>query len=216
MATVDDNQSTPARASDQHVPDGLTTSQAARRQRVIRAALELAASGGYDAVQMRDVASRANVALGTIYRYFPSKDALLASGMVQWMADLEATVEAHPPSGGTAAERVMDVMRRALRAMDREPALTRAVIAALTAGDPVGVAALTDMIDSFARILLPAFPEGVDAGVEASTAKMLGHIWWSALVCWASGMGDMAWVAAELTEGTDLLLAPLDPGSVAG
>ena len=43
------------------------------------AALQLGADGGYDAVQMRDVAASAEVALGTIYRYFPSKDALLAA-----------------------------------------------------------------------------------------------------------------------------------------
>ena len=36
----------------------LTKSHLARRERVIRAALELAAEGGYDAVQMRDVAGR--------------------------------------------------------------------------------------------------------------------------------------------------------------
>ena len=40
----------------------LTKSQAARRERVIRAAQELASDGGYDAVQMRDVASRGEVA----------------------------------------------------------------------------------------------------------------------------------------------------------
>ena len=56
----------------------LTTSQAARRGRVIEAALTLGADGGYDAVQMRDVATTAGVALGTIYRYFSSKDHLLA------------------------------------------------------------------------------------------------------------------------------------------
>lgn len=206
MPTVDENH----RDGDGQPTSGLTRSQAARRQRVIRASLELAAVGGYDAVQMRDVAARAEVALGTIYRYFPSKDALLASGMVQWMADLEATVDADPPVGDTTAAKVMDVMRRALRAMDREPELTRSVIAALTSGDPAGVTALTGMIESFARILLPAFPEGVDQQVEASTAKMLGHIWWSAMVCWASGMGDMGWVSAELTEGVDLLVANLD------
>ena len=33
--------------------------------------------GGYDAVQMRTVAERADVALGTLYRYFPSKIHLL-------------------------------------------------------------------------------------------------------------------------------------------
>lgn len=183
----------------------LTESQVARRQRVVRAALELAAEGGYDAVQMRDVATHASVALGTIYRYFSSKDALLASAMVEWMADLEATVVAHPPQGDDTAARVMDIMSRALRTMEREQRLTRAVVTALTAGDPAGVDALTAMIEALARILRPAFPAEVDPDLEAAAAKMLGHVWWSALMCWANGMGDMNWVAAELTEAADLL-----------
>src|SRR5262245_62985647 len=110
----------------------LTKSQAARRERVIRAALELAAEGGYDAVQMRDVASRGQVALGTIYRYFASKDALLLSVMVLWLGDLEQRVTRHPPTGATTVDRIMDVLGRAVRSMDREPRLTRAVIGAMT------------------------------------------------------------------------------------
>ena len=57
----------------------MTTSQRERRDRVIDAAMQLAAEGGYDAVQMRDVATKADVALGTVYRYFGSKDPLLAA-----------------------------------------------------------------------------------------------------------------------------------------
>ena len=85
--------------------DALTKSQAARRQRVLVAALELGADGGYDAVQMRDVAASAEVALGTIYRYFPSKDALLAAAMVEWMEDLERRVTTKAPRGDTTVER---------------------------------------------------------------------------------------------------------------
>ena len=55
----------------------LARSQAARRRRVIDATLELAAGGGFDGVQMRDVAAEAGVALGTVYRYFESKERLL-------------------------------------------------------------------------------------------------------------------------------------------
>ena len=40
---------------------------AARRGRVLQAALKLGAEGGYDAVQMRDVAARAQVALGIFF-----------------------------------------------------------------------------------------------------------------------------------------------------
>src|SRR3954447_24187877 len=106
--------------------DQLTRGQAARRQRVIRAALDLAAEGGYDAVQMRDVAQRGQVALGTIYRYFSSKDHLLAAALVEWVNDLEQRVSLRPPRGGTIADNMVDILRRATRAMEREPELSAA------------------------------------------------------------------------------------------
>jgi TetR/AcrR family transcriptional regulator, cholesterol catabolism regulator len=183
----------------------LTKSQAARRERVIRAALELAAEGGYDAVQMRDVASRGEVALGTIYRYFPSKDALLLSVMVQWLGDLEQRVTRHPPTGATTVDRIMDVLGRAVRSMDREPRLTRAVIAAMTAGDPASVDAIGDVTQAMARIMEAAFPDDVDPALEATAAKVLGHVWWSATISWANGMGDGDWVVAELRQASELI-----------
>ena len=51
----------------------------------IDAAMALGLDGGYDAVQMRDVAARADVAMGTVYRYFTSKDHLLAATLVYWV-----------------------------------------------------------------------------------------------------------------------------------
>lgn len=188
----------------------LTKSQAARRERVVRAALALGADGGYDAVQMRDVATRAEVALGTIYRYFPSKDALLAAVMVEWLGDLEKRVMQHPPSGGTTVERIMHVLVRALRSMAREPNLTRSVVAAMTAGDPAGVDAMLEVTDTIARIMRSAFPSDVDPAVEASAAKALGHVWWSATIAWANGMGDMDWVAGELEEAAHLIADRFD------
>jgi TetR/AcrR family transcriptional regulator, cholesterol catabolism regulator len=183
----------------------LTKSQAARRERVIRAALELAAEGGYDAVQMRDVAARGQVALGTIYRYFPSKDALLLSVMVQWLGDLEQRVTRHPPTGATTVDRIMDVLGRAVRSMDREPRLTRAVIAGMTAGDPASVDAIGEVTRAMARIMEAAFPEDVDPALEAAAAKVLGHVWWSATISWANGMGDGDWVVAELRQASELI-----------
>jgi TetR/AcrR family transcriptional regulator, cholesterol catabolism regulator len=183
----------------------LTRSQAARRERVIRAALDLGAEGGYDAVQMRDVATRADVALGTIYRYFPSKDALLLGVMVHWLGDLEQRVTRRPPAGATTVERIMDVLERALRSMDRQPMLTTAVIGAMTSGEPASVDAIGEVTSTMARIMRSAFPDDVDPAVEASAAKALGHVWWSATISWANGMGDIRWVAAELREAAELI-----------
>jgi AcrR family transcriptional regulator len=51
---------------------------AAREQAILAAALSLAGEGGMQAVQIAAVAKRANIAAGTVYRYFPSKTDLVA------------------------------------------------------------------------------------------------------------------------------------------
>ncbi|MDT5196292.1 MAG: TetR/AcrR family transcriptional regulator, cholesterol catabolism regulator, partial [Mycobacterium sp.] len=43
--------------------------QRERRKRILDATLAIASKGGYEAVQMRAVAERADVAVGTLYRY---------------------------------------------------------------------------------------------------------------------------------------------------
>ena len=158
----------------------LTPSQAARRERVLRTALELGATGGYDAVQMRDVASSAGVALGTIYRYFESKDHLLAAAMVEWVADLERRVGQRPPKGDSVAERVMDVLARATRAMEREPRLSEAVVTALMSPDKGAAACQQAVAGSMTRILAPALGSDFDPALRADMTRTLGHVWFSA------------------------------------
>lgn len=60
-----------------------SAAQRDRRRRILDATIELASLGGFDAVQMRSVAERADVALGTLYRYFPSKIHLLVSALAR-------------------------------------------------------------------------------------------------------------------------------------
>ena len=117
----------------------LTRAQQARRQRVIDAAMALGLEGGYEAVQMRDVAARADVAMGTVYRYFTSKDHLLAATLVHWVEMLDTRIGQHPPRGDHPADRVLDVLDRALRAMGRQPKLVAAVFTSLSSPDPAAV-----------------------------------------------------------------------------
>src|SRR5262249_16864542 len=60
----------PARNPTEQPASQLARSQHARRERILAAVLELAREGGYDAVQVREVAARAHVALRTIYNYY--------------------------------------------------------------------------------------------------------------------------------------------------
>ncbi len=186
--------------------DTLTASQAARRERVLRAALDLGASGGYDAVQMRDVAASAGVALGTIYRYFSSKDHLLAAAMVAWTHDLERRVGQRPPKGDTVAERVVDVLRRATRAMEKEPKLSEAVVTALLSPDRGAAACQEDVSATMTRILSQALGEDFDPAFKRQVTRTLGHVWFSALIGWVNGWSGMEKVADEVEIATHLIL----------
>lgn len=53
--------------------------RAARRDDIVRAGRSLLRDDGLAALQMRDVARRAGVGLGTVYTYFPTKEALYAA-----------------------------------------------------------------------------------------------------------------------------------------
>jgi len=102
-------------------PNALARNQAARRRRVLDAAVRLAERGGFETVQMRDVAAEASVALGTVYRYFTSKERLLLEAMVEQVRTLAERVDEAPPVGTTSAERVVDVLARATASLQRHP-----------------------------------------------------------------------------------------------
>jgi AcrR family transcriptional regulator len=167
--------------------------------------MALAAEGGYDAVQMRDVAAGAGVALGTIYRYFTSKDQLLAAAMVDWLGQLEQEVGRRPARGDTAAERVVDVVRRASRTLGRNPRLTAALVTAVAAPDPDVVAFHRESSAAMQRIL--SAPMGdLDEATKADVVRVLNHVWFSALLAWVHGWTDVDQVIEELEVAGRLVL----------
>jgi AcrR family transcriptional regulator len=185
----------------------LTRAQQARRQRVIDAAMALGLDGGYEAVQMRDVAARADVAMGTVYRYFTSKDHLLAATLVHWVELLDVRLAQQPPRGGQPDERVLDVLDRALRAMGRQPKLVAAVFTSLSSPDPGAVGCQQQITMLMDGIIIRAIgqPQPPD---PSERARIIGHVWYSALVGWINGWSTMSRVYDELAVAVGLLLPP--------
>lgn len=192
----------------------LSDKQLARRQRVIRAALLLAAEGGYDAVHMRDVSQASDVALGTIYRYFSSKDHLLAAAMTEWTAKLQSRVAQSPPRGDTAADQLVDVLGRAWRAMARQPKLTAALVRALSSADP-GVQQSAAEVQGQIAAMAAGILSDVDPAVRTDILAVIGHVWYSTLVAWANGRTDFDQVLAELERAVRVLVEPHERRDVA-
>jgi AcrR family transcriptional regulator len=183
----------------------LTPNQAARRARVLDAALELAAEGGYDAVQMRDVAGRAQVALGTIYRYFSSKDHLLAAAQVEMWRDQSDRFAQRPPEGATAADRVVTVVERAMRGAEREPQRTAALVTASSSPDPAVRDCQAEIMAIMDRVLETAMAD-VDPERRSQIALALRQVWFASLLGWVNGWTDAATVNRELVNTARLLL----------
>ncbi|WP_344106412.1 TetR family transcriptional regulator [Nocardiopsis rhodophaea] len=102
-----------------------------RRKRIVQTAAALALRGGVEAMQMRTVAERAGVALGTLYRYFPSKMDLVVAVVTEELDLLETSISRRPPNAETAAGRAVDVLMRATRGLMREPELADALVRSL-------------------------------------------------------------------------------------
>lgn len=183
----------------------LTPHQAARRARVLEAALALAAEGGYDAVQMRDVASRAQVALGTIYRYFASKDHLLAACQLELWRTLRQRIEVRPPRGDTAAARVLDLIESQMRVVEREPLRAAALITASSSPDPAVRDTQVEMIELMDGILAAAMGD-LDPSRKAEIARMLRHIWFANLLGWVNGWNDASAITGEVEVAVRLML----------
>lgn len=137
------------------IRSGLTVAQDARRTRMLRECTALASEGGFDGVQMRDVAARAEVAIGTLYRYFPSKEYLLASVME---SEVRAGRSPGEPAavGVTAAERVLNVLGRANRALLARPDVSTAQIRALVSGNAELAEVVQSVTDAMRALIVTA------------------------------------------------------------
>jgi len=185
-----------------------SAAQRDRRRRILDATIALASKGGFDAVQMRAVAESADVALGTLYRYFPSKIHLLVSALGREFEQAQASLDRRPPEGDTPAERVMAVLNRNTRGMQRDPNLTEALTRAFMFADS-SVAGEIHVAGMYLTDMLTRAMKGEDAGEptdeDVSIARVVGDVWMANLVAWVTGRSSAEDVARSMDVAVRLI-----------
>jgi TetR/AcrR family transcriptional regulator, cholesterol catabolism regulator len=146
------------------------------------------------------------VALGTLYRYFPSKIHLLVSGLAREFERLQEKLNRAPIPGDTPYDRMLYVLSRMTRSMQREPMLAEAMTRAFMFADPSAAAEVNAVARLMEQILTRAIHEGEPSGDDKAIARVIGDVWLSNLVAWVTRRASANDVTNHLELAARLLL----------
>lgn len=187
-------------------PEGLSSSQQARRLRIVRAALALLEARPYDSIQMREVAESAGVALGTVYRYFSSKEQLFAAVLIEWASGFAVDVRREPLPGESDAERLSAALCQAAAAFDHRPQFYGVITVLEAATDPQ-VAEMYDSFTTGTRVAMAETLHEVPPGDVEALLDLVASVLDSALRAWSLGRLSMAEARARLCRSVDLVFS---------
>jgi AcrR family transcriptional regulator len=183
-------------------PETLDARQRARRDCIVQATMRLMVHTDYESLQMKDITVEAGVALGTTYRYFNSKDHLVAEALLGWSEQFTRQSEA---PGGRSVDRVKLAFHRAARAFERYPCIYGHMLAVQQSTDPLAIEAY----HRFAERRLDAFNNflaKVPSPRREGIASVMSAVLVTHLRSWSLGRESIEEVYAALDEAADLLL----------
>jgi AcrR family transcriptional regulator len=196
-----------------HQPvDTMTSGQLVRRRRLTDAVIEMVSETGPESLQMREVSERSGVALGTAYRYFTSKDHLMAAAWAEWHHSLTARVMVDlDRRGGTAGTgedvltQVLGFVGREVRAFQRNPNFARLAVYLEACTDPFVsevLARIGEENSEVMRALMAELPEDVARPAGVAIGATLG----SGLTQWVTGRATVTDVMRNIEEVARLVL----------
>jgi len=185
--------------------DSLREGQRERRQRIVAAARRLMVEVDYDRIQVKDVADEAGVALGTLYRYFNSKDHLFACALLAWSQNFGDRVASS--TGGPTVARVKAIYRLAARAFERQPRVYGVMMQVQGSADPNAV----DVFTTFAHRQSDAFglalsSSRLPAAKRDDVIAVMSAVLDENLRSWQLGRQPISAVYGAIDRAADLIL----------
>lgn len=167
------------------------------RDRLLEAARELFTTAGYHATTTPILAKRAGVAEGTIYRHFPSKQALLNAAYQDTQRWGGAVVrEAAKGKGPTVGERLGGIGRSWLEAAERDPARVRLLLGWRHPQDldEPSRAAAGELRQGLEHLIALGKQEG---SVRAGVVELWTAVWLTLISFAAEKVASREWTAAH-------------------
>jgi AcrR family transcriptional regulator len=190
-------------------PPGPTAQGAAARDHLYATAIQMIGDRGYEATTLRDIAKKADVSVGLLYRYFPSKHAVVLALYDQLSIDYARQAEGMP--AGKWRDRFLFALRASLRTLEPNRVALRALTPVMV-GDPrEGIFAASN---AFSRVRVQkVFEEAVTGASDApkrpfaeSLGRLLYLIHLAVLLWWLLDRSTKQRATAALVALTEQLL----------
>jgi len=180
-----------------------SAAQRVRRDSILKVAIGFLDTREYEQIHMREIAEAAGVALGTLYRYFPSKEQLFASAFFAWGEPFSAQGRSRP---ATDEARLQAAVRRSLRAYERNPRFYRLITSLQLSVDRAASELMSRFGDRY-RVVLAAVMEDMHEEDARRVALMVVGTLDILLRKWSSGELTMPQVYREIEEVVALVFA---------
>jgi len=154
--------------------------RAAVTAEILDAAEAVIAANGVAGASIAAIARRAGVAVGTLYNYFPDRDAIVAALFRARRTALSPRIRAALPAAGGFEARLAGFLRGVLAAMDDHRAFVKIAVEAdhRPPPDVKRGGTLAELRACFAELLEAGITEGV---VDPDAAELAGPVMTSAL-----------------------------------
>jgi AcrR family transcriptional regulator len=177
------------------------------RQEIYRAAMELFLARSFDSVTIEDICAAADVAKGTFFLHFPTKDALLLEYGVQVTQELDTLLRSHQSGATAALQKILTFLtERATQHAAVVQLLVREVMM-----HPVAFVEVTKQSRNLGHLFADIVRQGQSNGEFRSTieprlaAALITSAYFSILNEWGRSGGKFALTAA-LQQALDIVL----------
>jgi AcrR family transcriptional regulator len=130
----------------------------------MRAARGVFAEKGYDAASVSEIAERAGIVEGNIYRHFENKRALLVKVVEDWYEEMLSDYDEHLQSIRGTRNRLRYMIWRHLSTIEKEPALCRLVFDELRTGADYRRTTVFELNRAYTQRTIHILREGIESG----------------------------------------------------
>lgn len=160
----------------------------------------------FERIQIRDVAEGSGVALGTVYRYFTSKEHLYAAVLRDW-SSTDPIKHGNPvDTSRSPAERIRERLHHSVRRFEEYPTFLRLQSSLRQSTDPIVseiFAEFSDQVLTSYRAQLADLPAGDAADIVSIVTAVLTH----QLVLFGLGRQDAVEVHRLLDRTVDMIFS---------